>query len=261
MTVEPTIPPLRDFPHGRLDARRTHLAIEIGRMRTGNRLATRISLAPRRRVATLALAFSLLVIGTAVAATNAGWLTGTPAPQAVTSDFGSYTPQLGFTPEPGRAVLVAQQADVALFATTNTQGGYCLIASTPWKRSAQQGDGGTCLSAAATSMQLVAGVVGARSAPGSNVQTFVVAGRTIDVGAKTIRFADPAGTTVTTPVGASGFFVTPVRVSGSPCANGDWVPSFSAIDGQGKTLSSTTITLGSSPEPGSGACELAGPHS
>ena len=71
---------------------------------------------------------------TAVAATATGWLTGSPAPQSVVSDFGTYAPQLGFDPEPGRAVLVAQDGDVILYATTNKQGSYCLVTSAPWKR-------------------------------------------------------------------------------------------------------------------------------
>jgi hypothetical protein len=82
-------------------------------------------LSPRRRVA-LAVFVALVAIGTAAAATTT-WLGGSPAPPAVVDDFGSYTPQLGFHPDPGRAVLVAEDGDVALYATTNAEGTYCML--------------------------------------------------------------------------------------------------------------------------------------
>jgi hypothetical protein len=260
MTGEPTIPMPRDLPRGLLDARRSHLVAEIAQIGGVHRLRWRHSFTPRRRVAAVALAFSLLLIGTAVAATTTNWLSGSPAPQAVTSNFGSYTPQLGFTPEPGRAVQVAQQADVTLYATTNAQGGYCLVVSAPWKRPAQVHDGGTCVGPTTTSSPLVAGVAGVRSAAGSSAQTFVVAGRTTDAKAKTIRFADPAGKEVTVPVGTSGFFVASIPISGSPCAGSDWSPAFTTLDGSANELSSDTVLLASSPQPSSGGCVFPGPH-
>jgi hypothetical protein len=261
MIFEPTVPAARDLPRGRLELRRAHLAAEI----TGahvDRRSPRLSFTlARPRVAAIAVACSLLIIGTAVAATANGWLSGAPAPQAVTSNFGSYLPQLGFTPQPGRAVLVAQRADVALFATANDEGGYCLIASAPWKRPAQVHDSGTCLSAAAISKPLIAGVVGASGDAGSKLQTFVVAGRTTSANAKTVRFADPTGDVVIAPVAPSGFFVVSIDVNGSPCQNSDWTPAFSAVDADGAVLSAGTVTLASSAQPGSGACTLASPHS
>jgi hypothetical protein len=260
MTIEPTFPTPRDLPRGLLDVRRTHLVAEIEQMNGGSRVwRRRQHLAPRRRVAALAVAFSLLVIGTAVAATTTNWLTGSPAPQLVTTDFGSYAPQLGFNPEPGRAVQVAQQADVTLYATTNAQGGYCLVASAPWKRPAQVRDGGTCVGRTAANSPLIAGVVGSRSAAGSNEQTFVVAGRTTDANAKTMRFADPTGQPIVASVGTSGFFIVSVPVNGSPCAGGEWSPVFRTLDDSGEELTRATVTLGSSPQR-TGACVLPGPH-
>src|SRR5581483_1960503 len=133
MSIEQMIPPLRDLPVERLDARREHVLTEIERsVRQSRVLAWPRWIGPRRRVAALALALGLLVIGTAVAATT-GWLTGTPAPTSVVSDFGSYAPQLGFNPEPGRAVQVARDGDTVLYATANKQGSYCLVASAAWK--------------------------------------------------------------------------------------------------------------------------------
>ena len=57
------------------------------------------------------VALGAVIVGTAIAAT--GWLVGSPAPPSVKSDFGSYAPQLGFNPQPGKAVLVASSGDSA----------------------------------------------------------------------------------------------------------------------------------------------------
>jgi hypothetical protein len=145
MTIDKRILPLRDLPPGRLEARREHLMAEIVR---GQQRPHFVSLprlmGTRRRIAVLAIVTLLIVIGTAVASTTS-WLTGSPAPQSVVSDFGTYTPQLGFNPEPGRAVLVAEDGDISLYATTNKQGTYCLVASAPWKRPEKLADGGTCI--------------------------------------------------------------------------------------------------------------------
>ena len=134
MTNEHSIPPLRELPAGRLDARTQHLVAEITRTNEPARgVAFSRFIGSRRRVAVIALALGLLVIGTAVAETT-DWLTGAPAPESVVFDFGTYAPQLGFNPEPGRAVEVAVDGDTILYATTNKRGSYCLIASAPWKR-------------------------------------------------------------------------------------------------------------------------------
>lgn len=83
--------------------------------------AERQMISPRRRRRLLfpaGLAFAAIAItGAALAAS--GWLTGQPAPSSVASDFSGYTPQLGFQPDPGNSVLVAQDGDSSLYATTN----------------------------------------------------------------------------------------------------------------------------------------------
>ena len=261
MTNQHSIPPLRELPAGRLDARKQHLLAEIER--SSNEAAPLTLprfIGPRRRVVALALAVALglLVMGTAVAKTT-DWLTGTPAPKAVVSDFGTYAPQLGFNPEPGRAVRVAVDGDTILYATTNKQGSYCLIASAPWKRPSKLPDGGTCIAPAQASAPLIAGLVGAKSGTDEQ-QTYVIAGRTTDPEARTIRFSDPSGATVTRPIGSSGFFIATIRSETSACANGDWRPTFSVIGADGQQRSTDAITLGfASPSPG--VCAFAPPHS
>lgn len=259
MNIDNAIPQLRDLPAGHLEARKGHLLAEIRRGHQSPRLSL-WPLVPRRRIAALALAFGLLVIGTAIAATTTDWLTGSPAPKAVVSDFDSYAPQLGFDPEPGKAVLVAQEGDIQLYATTNTQGGYCLVTSAPWKRSSTLPDGGTCLPPAQTTAPLIAGVVGADSSPGSEAQTYLIAGRATGADARTIRFTGPTGDVITRQIGSSGFFITKISVDGSACSNGNWAPKFSALGADGKEVASATIKLGSSPRGSTGVCVFAAPH-
>jgi hypothetical protein len=259
MSIDHTIPPLRDLPAGRLDARKQHLVAEIqSSQKRPSVLSLPRFVGPRRRVAALALALGLLVIGTAVAATT-DWLTGSPAPKSVVSDFGSYAPQLGFNPEPGRAVQVAADADTILYATTNKQGSYCLIASATWKRPDKLPDGGTCIPPAQAAAPLIAGLVGASSSPDGE-QTYVIAGRTSDPEARTIRFSDPSGTTITRPVGSSGFFLAAIRTGMPACANGNWKPTFTVVGADGKERTSATITLGAAPSGSPGVCVFATPH-
>lgn len=261
MSIDHTIPPLHDLPAGRLDARKEHLVAEIqsSRKRPGV-LSLPRRVGPRRRAAALALALGLLMIGTAVAATTTDWLTGSPAPKSVISDFGSYAPQLGFNPEPGRAVLVARDADVALYATTNAQGSYCILASAPWKRPSKLGEGGTCIPPTQAAAPLVAGLVGASSSSDSGEQTYLIAGRTTDPEARTIRFSDPTGAPITRTIGSSGFFIATVRTNESACANGDWRPSFTVLGANGEERASFTITLGSARSESPGVCVFAAPH-
>jgi hypothetical protein len=258
MSIDNAIPPLRDLPAGRLDARKAHLVAEIAGTR---RQPSSPGVAPwvgsRRRVALVALALGLLAIGTAVAATKTDWLTGSPAPQSVVSDFGSYATQLGFNPEPGRAVQVAADGEMILYATTNKQGSYCLIASAPWKRPGKLGEGGTCIPPAQAVAPLVAGLVGASSSPNGE-QTYLIAGRTTDPDARAIRFSDPTGAPITRAIGSSGFFIATVRTEEDACANGDWKPTFSVLAADGKQRSSATITLASAPLPHT--CGFASPH-
>jgi hypothetical protein len=258
-TLRHSIPPLRDLPAGRLAARKQHLLTEITRSpneRRGFSLPSLIG--PRRRVAALALAVGLVVIGTAVAATT-DWLTGSPAPKSVVSDFGTYAPQLGFNPEPGRAVQVAADGDTILYATMNKQGSYCLIASASWKRPSTLPDGGTCIAPAQASAPLIAGLVGAKGSPDGQ-ETYVIAGRTTEPDARTIRFSDPTGAALTRPVGSSGFFIATIHTDLPACASGDWKPTFSVVGADGLQRSSDTITLGSARAAAPGVCVFAAPH-
>jgi len=222
-----------------------------------------------RRSPTLLLAATLAAMLVALLVTPLGgalvrgvgdlssWLTGSPAPESVVSDFGSYAPQLGFDPEPGRAVLVAQDGDVILYATINKQGTYCLVASTPWKRPDKLPDGGTCISRAYAAAPLIAGLVGASSSA-DGTQIYVIAGRTTDAAARTIRFSDPTGAPIERAIGSSGFFVATVETDEPACESGDWRPAFDVIGANGDERENVTITLGSATVPG--GCSFEAPH-
>jgi len=140
---------------------------ELGKITSG-----RIAAGSRRRVVLLAaLVVAALVTGISVAATQ--WLIGAPAPAPVVSDFKAYTPQLGFHPEPGKAVFVAEDGAIKLYATTNREGTYCVVVDEPWKH-ANAGDGGTCVSKQQAAFPITAGLVGGASG------ISVVAGRVAD---------------------------------------------------------------------------------
>lgn len=259
MTADHPIPPLRDLPTGRLEARAQHLLAEITPSPTRSRGLVRNCLFGRRgRVVAIVVALGLLLIGTTVAATT-DWLTGSPAPKSVVSDFSGYAPQLDFDPEPGRAVRVAADGDTILYATTNKQGSYCLIASTPWKRPATLPDGGTCIAPARASAPLIAGLVGAAGTPDGE-QIYVIAGRTTDPQAHTILFGDPGGASVTRPIGSSGFFIASIHSDTPACADGDWAPTFALLGADGTQRSSAVITLGTAPDGSPGVCIFAAPH-
>jgi hypothetical protein len=245
---------LRDLPPGRLDARKEHLLAEITREQPD--LSFPRFLVSRRRGAVLVLAGTLVVIGTA-AATTVSWLTGRPAPPAVVRDFGTYAPQLGFHPQPGRAVLVAEDSNISLYATTNDEGSYCLVVSAPWKRPETLPDGGTCIPAAQAAAPLIAGLLGASSPPGEERSTYLIAGRTDTPRAHTIRFTDPAGETITRTIGSSGFFVASVQTE-SGCPSDDWKPTFIVLGANGEELTRATITLAKSL--GHGVCQFTPPH-
>ena len=132
----------------------------------------------RRGVAALALGISLLVIGTAVAATT-DWLAGAPAPPSVVADFGTYAPQLGFHPDSGNSVLVAESGELQLYATTNAEGSYCVVASAPWKRPNTNPDGGYCLPEKTAAQPIVAGIVGGSNQDADGSLTLLVAGRSL----------------------------------------------------------------------------------
>jgi hypothetical protein len=198
----------------------------------------------RRRImlSTGALTAAALIVGTAIAAT--GWLVGAPAPPSVKSDFGSYAPQLGFSPQPGKAVLVASNGDYQLFATTNKQGGYCILVSAPWKRPGPHGEGGDCSSRKQVSVPFWAAIGGAAGSPDGSTTTLVIDGRTTKAKAASVRFATPYQETVSTPVGSSGFFIVGVTTKASWCQIGRWNPRVAILDRNGHELATETATIG-----------------
>jgi len=197
-------------------------------------------IAPRRRLAALAIALGLLVIGTAVAATT-GWLTGSPAPPSVVADFGSYTPQLGFHPDSGSSVFVAEAGDSQLYATTNAEGSYCVVASAPWKRPNQNPDGGSCVGEKTAVQRVVAGIVGGSPTDSSRDLTLLVAGRISVPGAASVNVTLPDHSIRNVKLGSSGFFLTNVETQ--LCQGGDWIAKLVALDPQGRQLAQSTITL------------------
>lgn len=146
----------------------------------------------RRRLIVLAVV-AVAGVGTSLSIAANGWLTGEPAPPPAVSDFKAYTPQLGFHPQPGKAVLVAQDGVIKLYATTNRDGTYCLVVAEPWK-SPSAGDGGTCVQKREASSPITAGLIG--GSPGA----WVVAGRVVDARARRISFTRPDGTTIELPI-------------------------------------------------------------
>jgi hypothetical protein len=194
----------------------------------------------RRRLLLVAavLAFGAAAAGFAIAGN--GWLTGEPAPPAVVTDSQAYTPQLGFHPDPGSAVLVARDGQIKLYATTNREGTYCLVLEDPW-RSPTTLDGGTCVPEAIASGHFIAGLVGAATQT-EQQSTLVVGGRIADRNAQAVRFTGPDGTLIERPVGRSGFFVAAVFTR-APCANGDWISRFTALDANGNQIAQMTIPL------------------
>ena len=189
----------------------------------------------RRRLIVLAV---IIVAGAATSLSIAanGWLTGQPAPPPVVQDFREYTPQLGFHPDPTKAVLVAQDGDVALYATTNREGTYCLVLDTPWERQ-PVGDGGTCVPKEQARHAITAGLLGGK------LGTYVVAGRVADPDARKIRFTAPDGERVEREIGSTGFYVATVHLGGPPCPDRNWEPTFSAIGSEGHVLAESQILL------------------
>ena len=210
---------------------------------------------PRRaRRIVLAAALVALLAGPAYAVARSlidGWLTGEPAPPSAVANFKSYTPELGFQPDSSRAVVVAQDGDVRLYATTNDRGSYCLAADAP--------DGGTCLAPAFASAPFVAGIMADDPSDAAAGARLLVAGRTDNLDADTIRFTDPVGRPIVRSIGSSGFFIAAVPMHGSPCTNGDWKPRFNVLDVNGEPLASATITLARAVGVG-GVCSWFPPH-
>lgn len=205
----------------------------------------------RRRLilVTSMLALAGVIVGTAVAAT--GWLVGAPAPRNVKEDFGSYAPQLGFNPEPGKAVLVARDGADKIYATPDKQGGLCLLLVTPSYHPGPQGSGGDCYPRQFAAKQFWGGPWGAPTPLRGGGVRVVVAGRTRNRAATAVRFTTPDGKTVTAPVASSGFFITSMT-SSRPLfitigvRNGlcRWTSTFTVLDKSRHQLLRKTLTFG-----------------
>jgi hypothetical protein len=216
---------------------------------------SRFRSARRGRLIVFAVLVLALLAGPAYAIGRAveGWVGGEPAPPSIVRNFGSYTPQLGFNPEPGKAVRVASDGSAALYATPNAQGSYCVATDTP--------DGGICIQPKAAAEPLIAGIMPNK--------TLLVAGRVRDPRAVEIAFTDPDGLRVTRRLEVGRFFLAALGTTALPgadrpypCKNGTWRSTFRALDSNGHELVSAQITLASVP-PGRGVlCGWAnGPHS
>jgi hypothetical protein len=205
------------------------------------------------------LALPTYAIGRAVN----GWLSGEPAPQSIVDNFGSYTPQLGFRPEPGKAVRVAADGAFILYATANDRGSYCVATSTP--------DGSICIQPSIAAAPLIAGIMPGDPGRADARHTILVAGRVNDPDAVAIAFTDPAGAAVMRQIGLGGFYLAALATDNStsdglpyPCKNGEWTPTFRALGSAGEKLLTARITLASRPKgaPLGVLCGWAnGPHS
>ena len=204
----------------------------------------------RHRIALVASALAVagIIVGTAIAAT--GWLVGSPAPKSVKSDFGSYAPQLGFNPEPGKAVLVAHDGPYKMYVTPDKQGGYCTLVATPQYHPGPHGSGGDCGTRKQAAVSFLAGPVGPGVAMRNGGVRLVVAGRTRNKAVARIRFTTPDGKTATAPIGTSGFFITDITskkqlftglLPNSVC---HWTSTFVLLDGSGRQLTQKTLTFG-----------------
>lgn len=212
----------------------------------------RVASARRRR---RLIALTVLVVagvGTSLAIA-ANRLFGGPAPPSVVSNFKAYTPQLGFHPEPGKAVFVAQDGKIKLYATTNREGTYCLVVDEPWKP-ASANDGGVCGPKAEARKPITVGTLGGTAMSPDWSATYVLGGRVDASGAESLRFTDPQGVTVETPVGYGGFYVVAVhgrfRLEASrpdqkpqDCPQRDWEPVFEALDANGRVIVRSRILL------------------
>lgn len=196
---------------------------------------------PRSRLLLAAAVAAVLLAAPAYALgrTVVDWVIGDPAPPAVVEDFGKYTPQLGFNPEPGKAVVVAKNGDVALYVTTNKQGTWCFIVSTRF-------DGGTCASRAIAAAPVVAGVAGSGVVGADGLRQLIVIGRVQDERARAVTFTGPDGATVTRRLGLGGFFVATVpaaTASGALCPQDGWAPTFTFTGADGESVRRATIRL------------------
>jgi hypothetical protein len=216
----------------------------------------------RRRARLLVLA--LLVLAVLAVPTYAigravkGWLGGDPAPRSIVDNFGSYTPQLGYQPEAGKAVRVAVDGAFALYATPNDRGSYCVATSTP--------DGGICVRPSVAGAPIAAGIMPGDPGREDARRTILVAGRVTSPDAVAIAFTDPNGATVTRRIGAGGFFLAALPgiepTLYGLCENGNWAPTFRALVSSVDVLMTAQITLAIRPQGVTGVgCGVAnGPH-
>jgi len=194
------------------------------------------------RAALVAVALGLTGAIATVAVAGTGWLIGSPAPPDVKADFGSYATQLGFDPQPGKALLVASTGPYQLYATANTQGGLCTLVITPWVPASAH-EGGECAAAPAGSSSFYASV-GGQSPLVDNATTLVVYGHTSNAGASSVQFDGPNGAPVTATVGKGGYFIIGTTVTGGMgCGSGTWAPTFHVLDATSQQLSAWTVTL------------------
>ncbi len=232
----------------------------LGRIAAENAPATHPRRRARRRtrlvlaaVAALAL---LAVPSYGVARDVIDWVRGEPAPKSVVDEFGTYAPELGYQPDSGGAVLVAvDEGDVRLYSTKNDKGSYCLLLRAPGRPS---GDGGTCIQPKWAAEPLIAGTLGATGGDDES-STHFIGGRSDHPDARSIRFADPDGHTISRPIGFDGFFVASVRVPRSACGAGDWRPTFVVLDANGDEVAKAAITLLFS-YPAQRVCSFVPPH-
>lgn len=196
----------------------------------------------RRRILLIAIAAAALLAlpSYGLTRTVADWVRGEPAPQDVVDDFRSYTPQLGYRPDPQGAILVAADTrGTKLYATPNDRGSYCLVLTAPGR---PRGDGGTCIKPEWATRPLLAGTLGA-TAGESQAAIHFIGGRTTVPAAAVIRLTDPAGRPIERPIQFDGFFVAAITVPRSACGDGDWTPTFALHDKEGKELLRARITL------------------
>jgi hypothetical protein len=211
---------------------------------------------PERRLVVVAVALIGLAAVPAFAVNRiTDWRKGEQAPREIVENLASYTPQLGFNPEPDKAVLVAQDAHVRLYVTTNRQGTYCYVASTRL-------DGGTCVSEAVADAPVIAGFIGGDGQHRTN--GLVLVGRIRDHRAQTVRFTAPAGESVVRNIGRGGFFVA-IAPAGSPmaaCAGGGWTPTFTFYSALGDEIASAGIEIARAfgPPNRPRGCAFPGPH-
>jgi hypothetical protein len=215
--------------------------------------ATRHARATRRRRLIVLAVVAVATLVTSLSLAANGWILGEPAPPPVVANFETYTPQLGFHPQPGKAVLVAQDGEFKLYATTNREDTYCVLIDAPW-RHPTEGDGGVCVSKAKAEEPIAAGILtsGGGGAGSSHSMTFVVGGRVNGTEARTIRFEDQDGNAVERLLGSGGFYVAAVEgtlvpigrpIEGAPCSGRRWEPTFVALGNDGRRLNESKILL------------------